>query len=183
MALDHDDVLACGRDLQTIWDSIGEPPDEHQRSCPTCTDARASVERVQQAANQIREFDRTDESMKPPPKLVESIMRIARSEVRRGRSVVLVHDDSGDVSASEAALAQAVRDTVDGVGGVRAHRVAFVDSAAGVEVRVKLAMAMGSQATTVSRRVQQGVHALLDSQLDRPVLRVDVEVEDVYDQR
>lgn len=182
MALDHDDVLACGRDLQTVWDSIGEPPDEHQRNCPTCIDARASVERVQLAATQIREFDRTDASMRPPMTLVESIMNIARSEVRRGRSVVLVHDIAGDVSASEAALAQSVREAVDAVGGVRAQRVSFEENPEGMQVRVKLAMALGNRATEVSEQVQAAVHRLLGRQLDRPVLGVDVDVEDVYEQ-
>lgn len=118
--------LGCGRDIDEVWASIDRPPSPHERQCPYCQQARASLGRLSQAIDAQRRADSTDPDLQPGPQVLSRVMEIARAEIRRGRRLPLdepVADGSvSDLSVSEQTVAAVVRRAGDAVPGVEVRR-------------------------------------------------------------
>lgn len=118
--------LGCGRDIDDVWASIDQDPSPHERQCPYCQQARASLGRLSQAIAAQRRADSADPDLQPDPQVLGRVMEIARAEIRRGRRLPLdepVADGTvSDLSVSEQTVAAVVRRAGDAVAGVEVRR-------------------------------------------------------------
>lgn len=89
MAVTQATRLGCGRDVDDVWDSIGNPSSEHEQTCPYCTQARASMAELSTATKEMTVADQQDPTLRVPSDRLAGIMAIVRTEVRRGRTIPL----------------------------------------------------------------------------------------------
>ncbi|MEP6651081.1 MAG: Asp23/Gls24 family envelope stress response protein [Lapillicoccus sp.] len=150
MAVTMDTRLGCGRDVDEVWDSIDQPPNEHERTCPYCTRARANLAELSTATHELTIADQQDPSLRVPAERLANVLAIVRTEVRRGRSIPLQrpvsdpHHDLGnagdtgadagadtaadavpDLTVSEQVIATVVRETCDRNPDVEVRRVSI----------------------------------------------------------
>ncbi|WP_182561519.1 Asp23/Gls24 family envelope stress response protein [Microlunatus kandeliicorticis] len=127
MAVSTSTRLGCGRDIDDVWAGVDRPPDAHERTCPDCRAARASLSQLAEVTAEQRRRDVEDPELQPSPQVLERIMDIARAEVRHGRRLPLdepePHRPTADLTVSEQALASVVRSAGDTVRGVEVRRV------------------------------------------------------------
>jgi len=118
--------LACGRDMDAVWDRIGSPPDAHERSCPHCEQARRDLGELASLTALEREAERTAPGLEPAPAVLGRIMDVARAEVRRGRRFPLdepeVSEPAPELTVSEQAVSASARRAGDAVPGVEVER-------------------------------------------------------------
>lgn len=118
--------LACGRDVDAVWDRIGSPPDAHERSCPHCEQARRDLGELASLTALEREAERTAPGLEPDPAVLGRIMDVARAEVRRGRRFPLdepeVSEPAPELTVSEQAVSASARRAGDAVPGVEVER-------------------------------------------------------------
>ncbi len=118
--------LGCGRDIDDVWASIDQPPSPHERTCPFCQQARASLSRLARVIDAQRRADAASPDQQPGPQVLTRVMEIARAEIRRGRRLPLDEpaDDGAvsDLSVSEQTVAAVVRRAGDTVPGVEVRR-------------------------------------------------------------
>lgn len=185
-------LLPCERRLEDLWDRMDSPADEHQRTCPHCQTARASLHSLAEATRALYE----DKLLAPPLDLRGRIMAAVRAEVRRGRRLPLPGGEFGPVDVSEQAVAVVLRYAADTVEGVRARRCQFhfterasSNTAAGWPaegagpLRVELSIAIRYSSTTtlgLVEEVRTRVAAAADAQVGLRVAQIDIVVEDIY---
>lgn len=117
--------LGCGRDIDEVWDGIGQPPDRHERTCPFCQAARSDLEELARATRTLRDDDSADAGLGAGPEVIGRILSVARSEVRRGRRLPLDAPQAGraaSLTISEQALVAVVRRTGDATREVQIRR-------------------------------------------------------------
>ena len=114
--------LSCGRSIDDVWSHLDGPPDEHERSCPWCTEARARLLRLSDATTELRSAEVEDPALQPDPDFTASVMGLVRAEVRRGQAIPLDPDDDPGLTISEQAVVSLVWEAADTVSGVRARR-------------------------------------------------------------
>lgn len=118
--------LACGRDMDAVWDRIGSAPDEHERGCPHCEQARRDLAELASLTALEREAERTAPGLEPDPAVLGRIMDVARAEVRRGRRFPLdepeVSEPAPELTVSEQAVSASARRAGDAVPGVEVER-------------------------------------------------------------
>lgn len=174
--------LRCGRDAALVWDraEAGRDPDEHERGCPHCSAVLADAGRLNLMVHRM-----AAEPVDPPPSVLDRAMRAVRSEVRP-RDVLTLASPFGPARLSRAAAATVLRHAVDRMSGVRA-RSCRIEQAPGGDagpggcaVTVTVAARYGLELPSVAARVRQMVLAAAEQALGLPVLRVDVEVVDVF---
>lgn len=189
----HDEArLGCGRPIDDLWARIEEPPDEHERSCPDCQAARASLGRLEEAARDLRTSDERDPGMQPSDRAKASIMELARAEVRRGQMLPLrqtTPPESPDLAISEQSVATLVRRTADGIPGVMARRCRVrtvepahhADGRSRVRVELSTALSARTRMASLAADLRQRVRTSVREQTGLDVVAVDITVEDVFD--
>lgn len=122
--------LACGRDIDEVWERIESPPDEHERGCPHCRHARSDLGNLARLTARQRDEERSDPELEPDPAILGRIMDIARAEVRRGRQLPLDEPDVetpvAELTVSEQAVSASARRAGDAVDGVQVERCEVV---------------------------------------------------------
>lgn len=199
--------LACGRSLDEVWERVAGPPDDHEASCPYCTEARERLSRLHRATQELTEHEAADPAMEVSPNLKASILDIARTEVRRSRLLPLVQPDeqaaeADQLTVSERALAERIRAAADSVSGVHSRRCSVELDLAGegvaaapvepdaseagdrpARIAVTLRIAVGAR-TVIPEAVAQ-VRTAIGEELARRtglvVTMINITVEDVYD--
>ncbi len=181
-----DTRLSCGRSIDDVWSHIEGPPDEHERDCPYCLEARARLLRLSDAAADLRVAEEVDPGLQPDPGFTASVMSLVRAEVRRGQSIPFDVDEDPGLTISEQAVVSLVWAAADTVPGVRARRcrVRLVDREPDVgptDVDVELAVAVhpGTSIRAASDELRSRVTALVDAEAGLRVRRVELSVEDV----
>jgi hypothetical protein len=210
MAVSSSTQLGCGRDIDDVWATIDQPPSAHERTCPFCGPARASLKELERATAELRAADDEDPALQAGPQVVDRILQVARSEARRSRRLPLSKPSPGQVTAdltvSEQALAAVVRRTGDAHGGLQVRRcsVELVDdpaaSAAGAmmhatpedaeatgepvasDVRVSLRVSIGPEVSIplLSSELRRAVMTVVSEEVGLNVVGVDIVVEDVH---
>lgn len=203
--------LACGRDMDAVWDRIGEPPDEHERTCPHCGQARRDLGELASLTALERVSEREDPALEPDPAVLGRIMDVARAEVRRGRRFPLDEpEDSGPVpelTVSEQAVSASARRAGDAVAGVQVERcvVTLVDGPrprstgpvgvlAGtepdsyrqtrpsqVEATLQITVPVSASIPSVAAEIRSSVRRRVSREVGVDVVRVDIEVRDTHD--
>ncbi|GAB3765515.1 Asp23/Gls24 family envelope stress response protein [Microlunatus parietis] len=204
---DRAEKLACGRSLDGIWERIAGPPDDHEQSCPYCTEARERLARLHQATRELTEHEATDPAMEVSPNLKASILDIARTEVRRSRLLPLVQPDErvaepDQLTVSERALAERIRAAADSVTGVHARRCSVEldlagegeradmeapepsetdDRPARIAVTLRIAVSARTVIPEAVARVRTAIGEELARRAGLVVTMINITVEDVYD--
>ncbi|MFF0541273.1 Asp23/Gls24 family envelope stress response protein [Nocardia thailandica] len=189
MTTDNDYTLPCGRGVEQIWQHLTDPesgPDAHERACPDCRAARESLLTLRDATRELIE-----EPDPPPPDLFGRIMSAVRADVRRGRAVTVDSAEPGSVQVSEQAVAVLLRYAADTVDGVRARscRVRGVDGDGddgtdGLAVTMTLAVRHGAhRIEDLVTAVRERVHAAASARIGVRVVRLDIAVTDLYEER
>ncbi|MGW4704084.1 Asp23/Gls24 family envelope stress response protein [Streptomyces sp. NPDC004285] len=179
------ELLACGRDLASVWETAGRPdPDPHTAGCPSCRQAVEDLERLRAAA--------LPATSAPPAEidsaaLVRRVMDVVRMELRPGRDLPLGEVDE-DTWIYESVAARALRAAAEEVPGVRAGSCRITppgsraDAARGpVAVRVAISVAYGLDLRTVSDAVRDRLSHAARERLGLAVSAVDVAVTDLHD--
>jgi hypothetical protein len=170
--------LRCGRDAALVWDraEAGLAPDEHERDCPHCAAVFADAGRLNVIVHRM-----AAEPVEPPPSVLDRAMRAVRSEFRPSDVLVLA-SPYGPARLSRAAAAAVLRHAVDRMSGVRARscRIEQDPGPAGCAVTITVSARYGLELASMTARVRQMVLAAAEQALGLPVLRVDIEVVDVF---
>ena len=106
--------LGCGRDLDAVWAGIHRPPDAHEADCPDCQAARASLAELAIATSELTAVDEAE--LTPTPALVDRILDVARSEIRRGRRLPLVRPSIANPLISDQLLGDPLPGDPDDLG-------------------------------------------------------------------
>lgn len=142
--------LGCGRDVDQVWDTIDQPANQHERTCPYCTQARSELATLAAATNELRTVDQQDQNLRVPDQMLSNVLAIVRTEVRRGRTIPLQRRVSAvpaspdhltgaglgpvgqvpDLTVSELVIATVVRQICDRNPQVEARRVRIATSPA-----------------------------------------------------
>lgn len=96
--------LGCGRDIDQVWDHLGSAPDAHELTCPYCQGARADLAGLASATQAMRDDDASNPDLEPSPGVLDRILAVARTEVRRGRRLPL--DQPGPEQTSPNTVSQ-----------------------------------------------------------------------------
>ncbi len=197
MALTDTGRLGCGRDVDDVWANINHEPDEHEATCPDCQAARADLAGLAAATTAMVETDRDDTRLVARPGALAAIVAIARTEVRRGRTLPLLTaspDAPDQVTISEQAVASIVREQCDSLDDIegRRCRVRVVDDQPGhaptgvgtaTSLAVELSLTVGRSVrippllTDLRHRISVAIHR----QIGVPVTSIAIHVEDLHD--
>lgn len=203
--------LGCGRDIDELWAAMPHPPDDHERSCAFCQEARASMTPLAEATAQMRTAEREDPAL-PDPGVLARVMEIARAEVRRARLLPLdePEPDEGtpELTISEQTVAAVARRAADLVLGVqvRRSRVELVPAAelpsgtpepaavvevgqsslgtrrpASVRVALQISVASTASIPQATREVRTTVMEAIKEEVGVNPVVVDIAVQDVHD--
>jgi uncharacterized alkaline shock family protein YloU len=192
MALDEDiPRLGCGRRIDEIWAAIDLPPGPHESGCVQCQTARASLRQLTEATRALRRDDSYDAALRPGSSVKDTIMAMARSEVRRGSRIPLHHSGHGILAISEQALTSVVRSATDTLPGVHARRchvelpaAAGDESAAdttGLRVTLRIAVAAGTDIPDTAETLRKRIISLITAHIGVSAGTINILVEDLYD--
>lgn len=184
-----DTRLSCGRSIDDVWTHLEGPPDEHERDCPYCLEARARLLRLSAAADDLRTSEASDPELQPDPGFTASVMSLVRAEVRRGQALPLDVDEEARLTISEQAVVSLVWAAADTVPGLRARRCRVrlvdreidqeVDGPTVVDVELSVAVRTGTSIRVATDLLRSRVAALVDAEAGLRVRRVELVVEDV----
>ncbi|WP_270240753.1 hypothetical protein [Rothia kristinae] len=180
-----EELLGCGRTMDSVWETLDEPADAHQRSCEYCTRARESLTSLSSLTEQARE---EEQKLAPAPSLLARVMDFARVHVRRSHPVLAFRDETSEMSVSQAAVASRVRRTVDSFPGLIARRCrvsteegALPDGEQPLHLRVSMNISPESVYTHYDRNLRTAIIEDLHDELGLRAQTVDLEIEDIND--
>ncbi|MCP2258060.1 hypothetical protein LX15_001747 [Streptoalloteichus tenebrarius] len=109
--------LPCGHTIDSLWERVrsgaSAVPDEHVARCRHCQTALEGLRALHAATEEL-----AAEEVSAPPGLFDRVMRVVRTEARRGDTVPLVTGPD-PASVSTTAVAAVVRFAVDTLPGQR----------------------------------------------------------------
>lgn len=196
-------TLGCGRDIDDVWDNATKPPTAHEADCAECQAARESLAPLAAATAQLRDHDQTDPDLQPGPRVLDRILTVARSEVRRGRQLPLQQPAeavASPITISEQAVSSVIRRVGDRSHIVQIRRCA-VDLAtqqdnespiqtepatrpggpASVRLSLRVSIASGYEIANTVQTMRSAIIAAVHDQIGLIVTTVDVSVEDLHD--
>lgn len=183
-AEDGVELLVCGRDAAVAWDRAvaGTAPDEHERDCPHCTAAFADALDLDSVVHRM-----AAQELEPPPSVMNRVMDAVLTEFRP-HDVLTLPSPHGPAQMGRPAAAAVLRHVVDRMGGVwaRSCRIEQLPGPDGgtphaAQVTMTVVARFGADLGSVTARVRQMVVAAGEQALGVPVLRVDIEVVDVFE--
>ena len=199
--------LGCGRDIDQVWDHLDQAPDAHELTCPFCQAARADLADLSSATRALREDDATNPDLEPSPAVLDRILAVARTEVRRGRRLPLDQPTDEQTSAntvSEQAVTAVVRRVGDRTGRVQIRRCtlalddrpagsatstvpspsdgeAFDPGPAAVAISLRVSVARDLPVAVASNQLRTAIIEAVLQEVGMRVVSVDVVVEDLHD--
>ncbi|MEO6998915.1 MAG: hypothetical protein ABI112_12600 [Terracoccus sp.] len=196
MALTDTGRLGCGRDVDDVWAHINDEPDAHEATCPYCQAARADLAGLASATTAMVEADRDDTRLVNRPGALDAIVAIARTEVRRGRTLPLTYPalgETGELTISEQAVASVIREASDGLADVEARgcRVSLVDhespsapaeAGAPATFAVELSLTVGRAANIprLASQLRTTIAGSIGHRVGVDVASITIHVEDVH---
>ncbi|MFF2848051.1 hypothetical protein ACFVT5_17290 [Streptomyces sp. NPDC058001] len=188
-----DEILACGRSLESIW-AVHETPeadrDPHLRDCPYCSAALRELTELDLLVAHARTADETaagDGEGPDTDRFTARVMDIVRLELRPGRTLPL-GDHEEDLWIVEAAAAKTFRAAADALPGVRAGSCQVLPATPGadrargpVRVRLEVLASLRWNLQEVADAVRDRVTDAAHRRLGMEVRSVDVTVVDLLD--
>ena len=191
--------LGCGRNIDDLWDTVDQPSNAHEQTCPDCQAARASLTDLATATQQLAEADRADPTLRTSPDVLGHILSIARAEVRRGRRIPLEQRAAGpalvELTVSEQTIAAVIRRTSDDIDGLEARRCRVtlsepeppsdagpMGAPAEITVDLRVSVAATAPIPDVTRRLRTEVRDAIEQQVGILTTTINITVEDVHDE-
>lgn len=198
--------LGCGRDLDDVWANIDRPADRHEASCSDCQAARSNLSDLHSATQQMISADAADPELRTDPAVLDNIIAVARSEVRRGAKIPLRRptegQQPGELTISEQTVAAVIRRVADTTPEIEARRCHVKeigmttpsaqqseadhkpsptpgDPATQIRVQLSLAVVPGVQIAPVVNALRNEIIAAVTDEIGVEVTVVDVTVEDL----
>ena len=171
-------ALPCGRDAAQVWEQ--DELDAHQEGCPHCLAAFADANGLRSAVARL-----AGQPLPPPPGLVDRVMDAVRADLRP-HDVLALPSPLGPAAVGRPAAAAVLRRVVDGMAGLRARSCRIEqlepgpDGVAALVVSMTVLARFGLDLVEVTARVRQMVIAAGERALGVPVVRVDIEVVDLW---
>lgn len=202
--VDESTRLGCGRDIDDVWANIDHPPDDHEVNCPDCQDARANLADLNAAAREMLAGDIADPQLHTDPDVLDNIISIARTEIRRGRSIPFRQPRAdgpiGELAVSEQAVATVIRRASDLVVGVEARRCRIdfesippidaarhdpsldpASNATAISIALSITVTGGQPIPPLIERLRERVSESVAAVIGLRVNAIDVTVEDLHD--
>lgn len=182
MAMNNDELLECGRTVESVLDTQDCPPDEHQRDCPYCSDLRERLRQLHEMTEQARQKDR---SLTCTHQTRERILNFARSNLRRGADIPVHRDSEATVSFSQMVIARTAREVVDSYPGLTARRCAVTgpeNPAEGLQpltLKIGLAVTPRFHIDDLDHAVRPAIIRAITRTLGAHVVDIKFSVEDV----
>lgn len=184
--------LGCGRRIDELWEAIDTAPNDHERHCPDCQQARVALYNLASVTEAMRHQDPHQWQLQPGGRVKDAIMMVARAEIRRGKRIPLRATQAGAITISEQALAALVRFSADTMTGVRARRCSIelpeTGSAAhgandgpDINIRLRVAASASLSIPETIADVRERIMAVVQAQVAINARQIDVLVEDLYD--
>ena len=181
-----ENTLECGRTIDSVWESLERPLDEHQRTCTYCQEARTSLLKLLDLTRQVRQ---EDEELNIQSGTRDRIMDFARTHVRRGADIPVYEDRGSAISVSQFLVAQAVQETVDSFAGLTVRRSVVrprkdgQDGVQSFDLTVSLVMSPSVRLPAVERELRQAIVTRINERLGGEVRILNLLIEDVqYDE-
>lgn len=180
------ELLACGRDAADVWDhAVNGTLDEHARTCPHCRSAAADALGLDDVVHRL-----AAERPVPPPSVLDAVLGSVRDLVAaelRPQDLIPLDSPAGPARLARPAAARVLRHLVDGMDGMRARSCRVEPEPAestvtAVGVTITVTARFGVDLASVTARVRQMVVAAAEQTLGVPVSRVDITVEDLWDE-
>lgn len=193
MAMNDDPRLGCGRLADDVWATADDPPSPHEETCPFCQRARASLQALADATDDLVAYEADDPDYRPGAFVKDLVMQLVHVEVRRGRPIALLTPDDPAETPSLAITEQAVLDVIwraaDLLLGLRArHCAVHLDPAdqspgrpASVQIEVQIAVAAGLPIPEAVDRMRAQLREMIEVETGLATRRITVTVEDLYD--
>lgn len=188
--------LACGRNPAVVWDQAAAGKlDPHHADCAYCQAVAAD-----QAALQALVGELSTEPLDIPPRLIEQVMSVVRTELHR--DYLPLPARHGPARLQHGPAAAVLRHAVDQMPGLRARSCRITPAgeadeppgnspqaahpSAGAQVapavvRLSVAVQFGIDLPSAAARARQMTFAAADELLGLPVSRVDIDVVDVFE--
>lgn len=184
--------LPCGRDVDELWDHLDEAPDAHQRDCEHCALARERFRALAALTGDLGRREQDDPQLRIDAAVHDRVLAIARTEARRSRLLPLEAPGpelAAELSISEVGLGALVRARCDRTPGVRLRRVrastaSVLDdpSRAGVALELQVSIGAGRVIPSVIAGLRESIIVDVDRRTGMTVTRIDVAVEDLFDE-
>lgn len=195
MALEDVPRLGCGRSIDAVWAGLDRPPTGHEEHCQHCQTARTRLQRLQEATLALRESDLHDPELRPRPGLTNTIMDVARAEVRRGTRLLVRTTDHGNIEISEQALGSLVRIAAATVPGIHSrrcridiralpdspHETTSTASAPRLVINFRVAAAAGIDIPKTVDALRQKIRTAIPAGVGIDAGTINITVEDLYD--
>lgn len=171
-------ALPCGHDAAQVWEQ--DELDAHQAGCPHCLAAFEDANGLRAAVARL-----AAQPLPPPPGVVDRVMDAVRAELRPLDPLALP-SPLGPAALGRPAAATVLRRVVDGMAGLRARSCRIEqlepdpDGVAPLVVSMTVLARFGLDLVEVTARVRQMVIAAGEQALGVPVVRVDIEVVDLW---
>ena len=193
--------LGCGRNIEDVWATIDEPPDEHEANCPDCTAARSDLADLNAATREMITADAEDPKLRTDPAALEEIIAAARSEIRRGRKIPLRRSPEdqaiGQLAISELSVITLIRRVSDDVGEVEARQCRIhpestesdatetgsdvTETATTIIVDLVVTVAAGQPIGSLINDLRTKIITAVEAKIGFDVRAVNVTVEDLHD--
>lgn len=180
--MNNDELLECGRTVESVMDTQDSPPDEHQRDCPYCSDLR---ERLRQLEAMTQQAQQEDRSLSCTSQTRERVLNFARSNLRRGADIPVHRDTEATVSFSQMVIARTAREVVDAHPGLTARRCAVTgpddptDGLQPLRLKVGLAVSPRFHIDDLDHAVRPAIIQAITRTLGARVVDIEFSVEDV----
>lgn len=193
MALNDNPRLGCGRLADDVWATADDPPSPHEASCPFCQRARASLQALADATDDLVAHEDVDPDYRPGAYVKDLVMQLVHVEVRRSRPIALLTPEDPTDPPSLAITEQAVLDVIwraaDLLPGLRVrHCAVHLDPAdqrpgrpAAVQIDVHMAVAAGLPIPEAVDRMRAQLQEMIELETGLATRRITVTVEDLYD--
>ncbi|MGP5317957.1 hypothetical protein ACTXMB_01575 [Arthrobacter rhombi] len=186
MTTGGEEVPACHRSEEDIWERLDLPPDEHELSCPHCQEQRRRLQPLLLATRRLRETppEEAAEEDAALERIRHTAMDGIRAEIRRGRRLEVLVTPHGPLELSVYVLNEVIRRAADGVQGIKLgrHGTTGTTTDAGLPAvlcHLSVQMNADEQVPEVAERLRAATLAALADELGVVPAAVDITVEDI----
>jgi len=169
--------LACGADMNRVWEGATQPLTEHEAECPACQAVRIEALRAAQLRDDTVAEDAQTEVVVDPLKL-SSVWRSYAADLSPRHCVF--DDDGGQVEVRETVLAAIVRNSLADCEDGRLNRIRFSVPHTPLRLRIDLSVARGVRIPDCAERVRHRISTAMTRELGGRPEAIDIIVEDIH---
>ena len=169
--------LACGADMNRVWERATQPPIEHEVERPVCQSVRTEAF----SADQLRDdtvAEHAQTKVVVDPLKLESAWRSYSADLSPRHCVA--NDDGGQVEVRETVLATIVRNSLADCEDGRLNRIRFSVPHTPLRLRIGLSVARGIPIPDCAERVRYRISMAMSRELGGRPEAIAIFVEDIH---